>query len=188
MHEYVTKAVVLDKTTRSGEADARYSFFTERYGKIAARATSSRKIVSKLAGHLEPGTVSAVRIIEQRGTRVVDALKITRLPIAIADLASLNNLLGEWEPDAALWNEFRRTAVQAKKASGIASVAFWRNTLAILGWDPQGAVCANCERLAFGPGGGKGMYFYIPRQEYFCAECAAAGRASRFAPNDLILV
>ena len=78
MQEYVTRAVVLDKETRGGHADARYSFFTERFGKVRAKATSSRKIVSKLAGHLEPGTLSAVRIIEQHGTRVVDALTTAR--------------------------------------------------------------------------------------------------------------
>lgn len=180
MHEYVTKAVVLDKATRSGEADARYSFFTERYGKIAARATSSRKIVSKLAGHLEPGTLTSVRIIEQHGTKVVDALKIARVGIGLRDLAALNQLLGEWEPDAEVWHELKNTEPFS-----------WANTLAILGWDPQGAVCANC-------GGGGGVatnparparHFYIPRQEFFCAQCAAAyARSSRFASNHLILV
>src|SRR5271167_182762 len=105
MQEYVTRAVVLDKEARGGHADARYSFFTERYGKIAARAKSSRKIVSKLAGHLEPGTLAAVRIIEQHGAQVVDALKFARAGISMPDLAALNRLLGEWEPDAELWQE-----------------------------------------------------------------------------------
>ncbi len=90
MHEYVTKAVVLDKATHGGEVDARYSFFTERYGKIRAKAKSSRKIVSKLAGHLEPGTLASVRIIEQHGTQVIDALKIARVPIGMRSLAALN--------------------------------------------------------------------------------------------------
>jgi recombinational DNA repair protein (RecF pathway) len=185
MHEYVTKAVVLDKATRGGHADARYSFFTERFGKIAARATSSRKIVSKLAGHLEPGTVTAVRIIEQHGTKVVDALKLGRANISLRDLASLSSLLGEWEPDVDLWREL------------IAAANFsWANTLAILGWDPSGAVCAECG-LDAASQRQNALHFYIPRQEFFCASCAASafnfsrnfsGRASRFARNDLILI
>lgn len=174
MHEYVTKAVVLDKATRSGEADARYSFFTERYGKIAARATSSRKIVSKLAGHLEPGTLTAVRIIEQHGTKVVDALKIARVGIPMRSLAALNELLGEWEPDGEMWHEL------------VAGSFSWSHALAILGWDPQGAVCVHC-------GGGAGArYFSIPRQEFFCASCAArfaaVSRYSKSIQNHLILV
>ncbi len=181
MHEYVTKAVVLDKQTRGGEADARYSFFTERYGKIRAKATSSRKIVSKLAGHLEPGTLAAVRIIEQHGTKVVDALKVTHVGIPMRSLAALNELLGEWEPDRELWDLLSRSAPSRSSFS-------WANALAILGWDPEGAVCANCN----GTKGREARYFSIPRQEFFCTGCAtqfaAASRYSKSIQNHLILV
>jgi recombinational DNA repair protein (RecF pathway) len=183
MHEYVTKAVVLDKATRGGEADARYSFFTERYGKIAARATSSRKIVSKLAGHLEPGTLTSVRIIEQHGTKVVDALKIAKVAIGLRDLAALNQLLGEWEPDYEMWEQLKSATPDAGNEGASKNQFSWTATLAILGWDPRGAVCMNCSS------GRPARNFYIPRQEFFCASCAAAiNRTSRFAPNHLILV
>ena len=172
MQEYITRAVVLDKAMRGGEADARYSFFTERYGKIAARAKSSRKIASKLAGHLEPGTLSAVRVIEQHGTQVVDALKIGRVGISLSDLSSLNNLLGEWEPDRELWGLLARVADENP-------AGFWSATLAVLGWDPRGAMCANCGR-------GAARHFFIPRQEFFCASCAA--RYSKNASHHLILI
>ncbi len=178
MQDYVTRAVVLDKAMRN-DADARYSFFTERYGKIAAKATSSRKIVSKLAGHLEPGTLAAVRIIETHGARVVDALASSRVAISIADLAALNNLLPEWQPDAELWQE-----LALEKFS-------WSRTLAILGWDPRGAVCANCN-----VGSRPARHFYLPRQEFFCVSCASSfmsggrtsSRTSMFASNQLLLV
>ena len=166
MQEYVTKALVLDKASRGGEADTRYFFFTERYGKISARAKSSRKIVSKLAGHLEPGTLASVRIIEQHGTQVVDALKIDRMSIALADLARLNELMGEWEPDRELWQEI----------SGGRGIS-WTNALAILGWDPRGAVCARCARA-------DARHFFIPRQEFFCANCVSI---SRFPKDHLLL-
>ncbi len=181
MREYVTRAVVLDKATRF-DADARYSFFTERYGKIIAKAKSSRKIGSKLAGHLEPGTFAAVRIIEQRGTQVIDALKVARVDLPLADLSFLGHLLLEWEPDEALWRELRaRVAVgtpAALSAAVPAAVRFWPRTLAILGWDPEGAPCAACGR------GGAGRFF-VPRQEFFCAPCAAT---SRLPKNDLLLI
>lgn len=172
----MTRAVVLDKDLRN-DADARYSFFTERYGKILARAKSSRKIVSKLAGHLEPGTLASVRIIEMHGAQVIDALTAARTNIPLTDLAMLNNLLGEWEPDAELW----QVLVSGERFS-------WSRILSILGWDPRGAICASCN-IASRPA----QRFYLPRQEFFCESCASSfemyrGRASRFVYNQLLLV
>lgn len=172
MQEYLSRAVVLDKETRN-DADARYSLFTERYGKIAAKATSSRKIVSKLAGHLEPGTLAAVRIIEQHGTRVVDALATARLPMPIADLAALSKLLPEWQPESDLWEELQRAST--------AAVFPWSRVLAILGWDPSGAVCAHCNLL-----NRPASHFYIPHQEFFCTPCSAV--PSRFRRSELLLI
>jgi recombinational DNA repair protein (RecF pathway) len=184
MQEYVTRAVVLDKQTRGGHADARYAFFTERYGKIQARAVSSRKIVSKLAGHLEPGTLAAVRIIETHGAQVVDALTAARTGISLPNLAALNNLLGEWEPDAELWREL---SAGARAGSDVSSQNFsWSRILAILGWDPTGAICASCNH-ADRPA----RHFQIARQEFLCTQCAASSttpHASRFAANRLLLV
>lgn len=171
MREYVTRAVVLEKVLRN-DADARYSFFTERFGKIAAKAKSSRKITSKLAGHLEPGTLAAIRIIETHGTQVVDALGAGRVAVPLADLASLNHLLGEWEPDAALWREL---------AGSVRGGTFsWASVLAILGWDPRGAVCAMC----FGGSGDRAArHFLVPRQEFFCTSCA-----SKIGAAELLLI
>ena len=61
MEEYVTDAIVLEKQP-AGESDGRYRLFTERFGRIAAKAKSSRRIISKLAGHLEPGSVAKIRL------------------------------------------------------------------------------------------------------------------------------
>lgn len=190
MHEYVTRAVVLAKETRN-DADARYAFFTERFGKIVAKAKSSRKIVSKLAGHLEPGTLAAVRIIEQHGTQVVDALKSARVAIPLAELGALNNLLPEWEPDAALWSEVSATA-RARGATTSTNASFsWPRALALLGWDPCGANCVNCGRDVSQSvdrevaSDAKTAAFHIPRQEFFCASCAAASKIRR---SELILI
>ena len=53
MTEHFTWGIVLDKKA-IGEADGEYSIFTWDVGKVIARATSSRKTLSRLAGHLEP--------------------------------------------------------------------------------------------------------------------------------------
>lgn len=182
MQEYVTRAVVLDKVARGGDADARYFLFTERFGKIAVRAKSSRKIVSKLAGHLEPGTLAAVRIIEQHGAQVVDALKLARAQITVPDLVALNRLLGEWEPEPELWEELANArASNAESISSDGARQFsWPNILAILGWDPRGTLCIRCASPARPP-----RFFHLPRQEFFCASCVAA---SRFRREEVILI
>jgi recombinational DNA repair protein (RecF pathway) len=40
----------------------------------------------------------------------------------------------------------------------------WPKVLAILGWDPEEAACSSCEKA-------RPAYFYVPRQEFFCAAC-----------------
>jgi len=162
MQEYVTDAVVLNKDPVR-DADARYSFFTKRFGKIVAKATSTRKITSKLAGHLEPGTVAQIRIVEKHGAQLVDALKSDKLTMALPDLRFLNLLLAEGEPEPALWAEL---------VNGNFS---WPRTLRILGWDPEGGVCEQC--------GKKIAAFYLTRQEFFCAACA-----SKLDRNALLLL
>ncbi len=150
MEEYVTSALVLTKEPR-GERDARYALFTERFGKIAGRTKSSRRITSKLAGHLEPGTITNVRFIEKNGTQIVDALKSSRADISLRDLSLLNDLLPDMQADVELWTDLTQKPFS------------WNNVLRTLGWDPRGALCAICQR--------KAVFFFVPRQEFLCEPC-----------------
>jgi recombinational DNA repair protein (RecF pathway) len=117
------------------------------------RAKSSRRITSKLAGHLEPGTVAKVRFIEKGGTQIVDALKSSRAEISLEDLGFLNDLLPDMQADAELWADLARQPFS------------WNGVLKTLGWDPRGAFCALCRRGA--------AWFFIPRQEFFCDGCVS---------------
>jgi DNA repair protein RecO (recombination protein O) len=63
--EYQTEAVVIKKT-KLGEADSILTFFTPRLGKIQGFARSLRKPKSKMAGHLELLTHSAVSFTRGR--------------------------------------------------------------------------------------------------------------------------
>jgi DNA repair protein RecO (recombination protein O) len=63
--EYQTEAVVIKKT-KLGEADSILTFFTPRLGKIQGFAKSLRKPKSKMAGHLELLTHSAVSFTRGR--------------------------------------------------------------------------------------------------------------------------
>jgi recombinational DNA repair protein (RecF pathway) len=151
MREYVTLAVVLDKEP-VGEKDSRVQVFTERYGKLIGRATSARKITSKLAAHLEPGTITKLRLVEQKGLRITDSLMIRRSAALAPDLHLLSKMLPEGEPEPELWELFLNDSFT------------WRSALRVLGWDPLGSACAVC--------GSKTEAFSSRFHEFFCGEHA----------------
>ncbi len=171
MQEFVTEALVLRKEPVR-DFDARYSFFTKRFGKIIGKATSARKITSKLAGHLEPGSLARVRFVEPNhgnGTQIADALKYGAVAVPLMELGFLDRMLAAGEADEALWREC---------VNGSFS---WPAVLRLLGWDPRHAACAAC--------GKKAAAFYIPRQEFFCAHCVlGTSSASKLARDALILL
>jgi recombinational DNA repair protein (RecF pathway) len=156
MQEYVTDAIVLKKDPL-GDMDGRYTLFTKRFGRIMAKAKSSRKITSKLAPHLEPGIVAKVRFIETKGTQLIDALKSGHVPLPLSDLHFLSQLLPDAEPEPALWELLTGEHFT------------WAVALAILGWDPADAECAEC-------GAKHPTYFYIARQEFYCRTHASKAR------------
>ncbi|MFH1246531.1 MAG: hypothetical protein V1489_02025 [Candidatus Liptonbacteria bacterium] len=80
MQDYVLDAIILDVLPARRELDGRFFLLTKQYGKIAAAGTSTRKITSKLNGHLQPGYVSAIRLVERHGLRIVDSLKKALFP------------------------------------------------------------------------------------------------------------
>jgi recombinational DNA repair protein (RecF pathway) len=164
MQEYVSEAIVLKKMP-SGDCDNRYVLFTRRFGKMTARAKSARKITSKLAGHLEPGNVVRVRLIEKNGLQITDALKETRLGVSLEDCSLLSDLLPEGEAEPALWAHCR------------AGVFAWRDMLRALGWDPDYAACAAC-------GSREIFSFHIPSQEFFCRNCSS----SKLGGNGILLL
>ena len=163
MQEYVTDAIVLRKDPL-GDLDGRYTLFTKRFGKLVAKAKSSRKLTSKLAPHLEPGIVAKVRFIETKGTQLVDALKTDRIALPLGDLHFLSQLLPDAEPEPALWNLLIGD-VAHEKSSGWS----WAKTLAILGWDPEDAECIVC-------GSKYPSAFYITHQEFYCRTHASKAR------------
>ena len=162
MLEYLSEAVVLNKEP-TGDMDARFSIFTKKFGKLAAKAKSVRRTTSKLAAHLEPGNLVDVRIVEKNGLQVVDALKKRRLDVAPTDLYRLDLLLAEAESDLRLWHEL------------LGGKFDWQATLKILGWDPKEATCVVC--------GKETAVFYIRGQEFFCTGCA-----SKLDRNELIYI
>lgn len=152
MQEYLSEAIVLN-VQPNGDMDLQVSLFTKKFGKLIAKAKSARKITSKLAGHLQPGNLARVRLIEKGGLQAVDVLKDSQIGVPLSDLYFLDRLLAEAEPDLGLWH-----IIAGGKWS-------WRKILKILGWDPAEAVCRTCRKQP--------AYFYPKDQEFFCVDCAS---------------
>src|SRR3989338_5393108 len=103
--EYYTQALVLAKEP-TGESDSQVFLYTSDLGLVIAKAVGARKIVSKLAGHLEPPNFIAVRLFQKIPFQIVDALKISTLPkgknwASILDI--IKQLTAEGQPDPELW-------------------------------------------------------------------------------------
>lgn len=151
MYEHVTQALVLARYPH-GEADLRVSLFTRDLGRLVATAISGRKITSKLAPHLEEGSVASVRLIEQKGIRVADALTVKSGVRSLAECLLLDRLLPENVAEPEVW----RIAT--------ASRVDWFAALAALGWDPAHGTCAACGKAP--------ALFVLRSQEFLCAEHA----------------
>jgi len=152
MQEYLSEAVVLNSYP-AGDLDLRLSVFTKRFGKLTAKVKSARKITSKLAGHLQPGDLVRIRLVEKGGLQAVDALKQGRIEVPPPDLALLDRILHEGGQELRLWQML---------ADGAFS---WPEALHILGWDPAEASCVLCGR--------RHPEVFRPRdQEFFCGNCA----------------
>lgn len=180
MREYAADGLIL-AFFPAGDYDGRFSIFTKRFGKLYARGTSVRKITSKLIGHLQPGDLSSVRLVERHGLRVVDALKKERLNLSAKDLYFLDKILPEGEPEEELWSEISEKSISNSISSGNETgekngeirngsdfKIAWKKILRILGWDPAHAHCANCGTVP--------SVFNIRAQDFYCAKCAFKAR------------
>jgi recombinational DNA repair protein (RecF pathway) len=158
MQEYLTDAVVLDYEPVRDQ-DGRFTLYTEKYGKLTPSGVSVRKITSKLIGHLQPGYLTTVRLVEKKGLRLVDAMKRGVLGASVVDLHHLNRLLPEGEHDHDMWR-----VLAEMTASG--AVFSWVPILRALGWDPAHAGCVIC--------GAAPAAFHMRNQDFFCTAHAAA--------------
>lgn len=172
MREYFTEALVLDKKD-SGELDNLIFFYTEKLGKVAAKAKSSRKITSKLAGHLEPLNYVRIRLVAQNGFQVVDALtsnrqsalrtpktSVDKFGQALIFLQFIEAMTMEMQPDKKIWLTIKKSFkdLEDDKFS-------YQPILQALGFDPQFASCNVCEKQPVD-------YFSKTEQVFLCKKCA----------------
>ena len=144
MTEHFTWGIVLDKKA-VGEADSEYSIFTWDVGKIMARATSSRKTLSRLAGHLEPGVLAMVRIVrknEKGRFRMAEALSEnkTKNPVVIKVFSLANSLIPLEQPDINIFAFLKNLVLNETQSEALA----YTSLLKLVGFDPKTAKCGVC--------------------------------------------
>lgn len=158
MLDFVTPALVLKKEPVD-DCDALYTLYTENNGKVKVKATSVRKITSKLAAHLEPGLISKVRLVTKNSLRsngalfqIVDAIKENRLfsDFSFLELVDSITLLSHHDQD--LWGFL----LKGNPDKG--------RVLALSGFGEEQA-CATC--------GIKAVFLYRPDQTFLCANCCS---------------
>jgi DNA repair protein RecO (recombination protein O) len=169
---YTTRALVLRRFDIR-EADRLVVLYTSEYGKIEATVQGGSKIISKLASHLEPYSVSRVTIVPtRRGERVTGAELLKYYPrittsIRIKAYADLVNELADRLtrtrlPDMAIWRLIGQTwaaldrqsvgsAEEERKALLIVT-AYLLKLLTLLGYGLDLEHCQHCGRTLVAAG------------------------------------
>jgi len=152
-------AIIL-ASRETGEVDRLYFLYTLEQGLVKAVAKGVRKSAAKLAGHLEPGTLSEVYIARSRGIgQITGAITLENFENIKKDLVKVSEVLKifhfflksfrEGEKDEKVFELLRdfltRVGFLSSDESSILVVeAFWWKLFDALGHRPEAMRCVNC--------------------------------------------
>jgi recombinational DNA repair protein (RecF pathway) len=159
MNEYITEAIVVEKEI-AGENDKRVLLYTKDMGLVVARAKSASKITSKLSSHLEPLSLTRVRLVKKNSLQITDALKIgsiNKTKESVSLLQFIRTFFSYDEPDAELWLLFK------EKFEGNKDIRI-EPVLKILGFDPLIANCNSCSSI--------GPQYFSALGNFLCNMCS----------------
>jgi len=169
MQEITTKAVVLSRAN-VGEANSLLTLYTQELGLVRAVARSTQSLKSKLSAHLEPLTLSNVRLVRKNQFTITDALveknfltliqssdlgqdkKLHRLQELLNIFALIQETASPEQPDQELWELLENGKV------------FSKEILKVIGLDPDHAICNQCESA-------RPTHFLIKEGYYLCSSC-----------------
>ena len=136
MVDYTFKALSLSKK-EAGENDVLFTLYTKELGRVNALAKGAKKITSKLAGHLEPLSLSKVRLVEKKNLHIADALLLSNFKNirsnhqtfkeALLLLKFIEENTFEFQADELLW----RTLIQSLRNLEQAAFLMSRKNLKI---------------------------------------------------------
>ncbi len=169
MVEYYTRALVLSRTSR-GYLDGTLNLYTKELGRVSAKVKSLRKLTSKLSGHLTPGRLANVRIVEMGDTKqVVDALSLPSKTSTefLKFLDFIHQLSPVGIPDLHLWHELEQASL-----NGTSDKDTYRRIISIMGYDAKNAICDSC--------GSVKIAYFMPRDIIFlCSRCLSDSRLKK---------
>ena len=167
----------------SGEFDRLYILYTKEIGVVKAMGRGVRKQTAKLAGHLEPGTLSEVYVARARGMgQITGAIALDNFENIKNNFEKLAEVLkifkfftrhfSEEEKDEKVFevlSGFLKKVDEADKAD-ILTEAFWWKLFDVLGNRPETMKCAKCEARLEEKGE---KYFSASRGGIVCGKCFA---------------
>lgn len=141
MSEYYTEALVLD-VEEAGDSDAFIHLYTQKLGKIKAKAVGIKKTTSKLAGHFQPLNFVNARLVDGGKFLLVDGLSSKKIKSAAALAAAhlVKNVAAELQPDPVAWNFIKAVFLSEDEEKLIN----FRMILKAFGFEPQSDKCNFC--------------------------------------------
>ncbi len=190
-------AIIL-ASRESGEFDRIYTMYTAEKGLVRARAQGVRKPNAKLAGHLEPGTVSEVYVARARGRgRITSAITLCELKSVKKDFEDLKKTLeifrfmsknfSEEEKDARIFKLLRDFLIfldrgdstETEKLAG----AFWWKLFDYLGRRPEVLKCVECGKRLLEK---SKKHFSSEKGGVVCQKCGSVSHGLLFVSDNQI--
>jgi DNA repair protein RecO (recombination protein O) len=175
-----------------GEYDRLYFLYTFEQGLIKVAAKGVRRPTAKLAGHLEPATLSEVYVARSRGRgQITSAITIAnfkriknsleKLQVFICISSFFSRCFSEGEADKKIFDlllAFLRTTDsisgrEKNEKDELATLAFWWKILDQMGQKPEVAKCIVCGKKTKS---GKKNYFDIRKGGIVCLPCNPKGK------------
>ena len=182
MQKYI--AIILSHTS-ANEFNRIYSMYTMEAGLVRAAGKGVRKANAKLAGHLEPATLSEVYVARSKGMgQITGAIALENFENIKNDFRKLSEVLkifrfflknfSEGEKDKgifALLEDFLSSFAKASEdKERILVEAFWWKLFDALGNRPEVIKCISCKaKLAEG----SRKFFKIEKGGIICQKCAS---------------
>jgi DNA repair protein RecO (recombination protein O) len=149
-------AIILSHTS-ANEFNRIYAMYTKEAGLVRVSGKGVRKANAKLAGHLEPATISEVYVARSKGMgQITSAITLNSFNNIKKDFGKLSETLkifrfflknfSEGEKDENIFellSGFLRVADEADNADIIAE-AFWWKLFDVLGKRPEVVKCIGC--------------------------------------------
>ena len=201
---YMQKYTAIILSSRdTNEFDRIYIMYTLEKGLVRAVAKGVRKPAARLAGHLEPGTLSEVYVARAKGLgQITSAVEVKdhkniknsyeKLQLVFPVLNFISRKFSEEEKDEKVFELFSDFLKLLDKDNNLAesdkilSLSFWWKLFDFLGHRPEVMRCANCEGILAESGQN---YFSISKGGIICETCSKGeGDLLKISSNNIKLI